>query len=103
MAMISVMMPAYKVEKYIDAALHSILEQCHPHVQIVVADDASTDRTPSIIRDYAERYPDKIKAIFNAQNVGVAAACFNRYVPGGRGLMVAATKRLKYLLKLMAG
>lgn len=75
MAMISVMMPAYNAEKYIAAALDSILEQCYPHVQIVVADDASTDSTPSIIRDYAERYPDKIKAILNAQNVGVTRNC----------------------------
>lgn len=75
MAMISVMMPAYNAEKYIAAALDSILEQCYPHIQIVVADDASTDSTPSIIRNYAERYPDKIKAILNAQNVGVTRNC----------------------------
>ncbi|KNX79051.1 hypothetical protein DA83_18870 [Pseudomonas sp. 250J] len=99
MAMISVMMPVCKVEKYIAAALHSLL----PHVNIVVADDASTDSTAPIIRDYAERYPDRVKAIFDAQNVGVAAACFNRYVPDGRWLMGAATKRLKYVLKRMAG
>lgn len=103
MAMISVMMPAYNAEKYTAAALDSTLQQCYSHVQIVVADDASTDSTPLIIRDYAERYPDKNKAILNAQKVGVAAACFNRYVPGGRWLMGTATQRLKYVRKRMVG
>lgn len=103
MAMISVMMPAYNAEKYTVAALDSTLLQCYSHVQIVVADDASTDSTPLIILDCAERYPDKAKAILYTQKVGFAAACFNRYVPGGRWLMEAPTQRLKYLRQRMVG
>ncbi|MFB4393745.1 MULTISPECIES: glycosyltransferase [unclassified Pseudomonas] len=75
MTLVSVMMPAYNAENYIAAALDSILEQSYPNIQIVVADDASTDRTPAIIREYAERFPGKIKAIFNLHNVGVTRNC----------------------------
>ncbi|MEL6078649.1 glycosyltransferase family 2 protein, partial [Stenotrophomonas maltophilia] len=60
MAVVSVMMPTYNAELYIAAALDSILQQDHPDIQIVVSDDASKDRTQAIIREYAERFPQKI-------------------------------------------
>lgn len=75
MAVVSVMMPTYNAELYIAAALDSILQQDHPDIQIVVSDDASKDRTQAIIREYVERFPQKIKAIFNEENVGVTRNC----------------------------
>lgn len=69
MAVISVMMPAYNAEKYISAALESILQQDHPDIQIVVTDDAYAGGAHAIIRSYAERYPEKILPIFNEKIV----------------------------------
>ncbi|UVL28181.1 glycosyltransferase [Pseudomonas donghuensis] len=75
MAVVSIMMPTYNAEKYIAAALDSILQQDYPAIQIVVADDASADGTQAIIRSYVERYPGKITPIFNERNVGVTRNC----------------------------
>ncbi|MDY7561398.1 glycosyltransferase [Pseudomonas sp. CCC3.2] len=72
---VSVMMPAYNAELFIAEALTSILNQNYTNIQIVVCDDASQDKTAAIIADYAERYPEKIKAILNKKNLGVTANC----------------------------
>lgn len=75
MPTVSIMMPAYNAENFISQALDSILLQDYPRFQIVVCDDASTDGTADIIRTYQKKYPDKIVAIFNQQNLGVTANC----------------------------
>lgn len=54
--MISVIIPAYNVEKYIGACLDSVLAQEGVDLEIIVVDDESTDSTMSIIKDYATRY-----------------------------------------------
>jgi glycosyltransferase involved in cell wall biosynthesis len=38
-------------------ALDSIVAQDHPHIEVIISDNASTDATPEITRDYAARYP----------------------------------------------
>ncbi|WLG28610.1 glycosyltransferase [Pseudomonas lurida] len=75
MKKVSVMMPAYNAEQFIGQALESILSQDYENLEIVVCDDASKDRTPEIIADYARRYPDRIKAILNQANLGVTKNC----------------------------
>lgn len=75
MSKVSVMMPAYNAENYIGQALDSILSQDYLDIQIVVCDDASTDTTAEIIKDYQSRYPEKIVAILNLENVGVTRNC----------------------------
>jgi glycosyltransferase involved in cell wall biosynthesis len=42
-------------------------------VEIIVADDASTDATPGIIREYADRHPQLFRPIFRPRNVGLNA------------------------------
>ena len=46
---ISVILPAYNAEKYIEAAVNSILLQTYQNLEIIIADDCSTDRTKAII------------------------------------------------------
>ena len=60
---------AYNQEKYIRDTLDGFVMQKtdFPFVA-VVHDDASTDNTASIIREYAEKYPDIIKPIFETEN-----------------------------------
>lgn len=70
---VSVVVPAYNVERYLATALDRLLAQTHPGVEIVVVDDASTDASAEIARGYAERHA---RVVFVAQqtNQGVAAA-----------------------------
>lgn len=67
--MVSIHCIAYNQEKYIRDTLDGFVMQKtdFPFVA-VVHDDASTDNTASIIREYAEKYPDIIKPIFETEN-----------------------------------
>ncbi len=61
--MISVIIPAYNVEKYIGACLDSVLAQEGVDLEIIVVDDESTDSTRDIIRRYARQH-SCIKALY---------------------------------------
>lgn len=57
---------------YARQAFDSFLDQQTDFpVEIIVADDASTDATPAIIREYAERYPHVFRPIFRTENLGL--------------------------------
>ena len=59
----------YNHEKYIQQTLESFLKQRTKYnFKIIVHDDASTDNTQRIIKEYAEQYPEIIKAILQKEN-----------------------------------
>jgi glycosyltransferase involved in cell wall biosynthesis len=68
--LISVIIPAYNAEKYIDASIQSILKQSHQHFEIIIIDDGSTDNTWKIIQQYGE-HDDRIRTYRNDANVGI--------------------------------
>jgi glycosyltransferase involved in cell wall biosynthesis len=67
---ISVIIPVYNGEKYLDEALQSVLNQSLRPFEILVVDDCSTDKTAEI----AQRYGDRIRYIRREKNGGAAAA-----------------------------
>ena len=69
--LVTIALAAYNQEKLIGEALDSILAQDYDNFHILVADDASTDRTADVARDYARRHPGKITVIVQPKNVGV--------------------------------
>ena len=82
MVLVSVIMAAYNHERYIAAAIESILNQTMPDLELVIVDDASTDGTPQIIQSYQEK-DSRVKAFFHQQNQGIAATanqCLNNAV-----------------------
>ncbi len=67
--MVSIVCDAYNHERYIADALEGfIMQKTNFAFEILVHDDASTDRTAEIIRDYERRYPDLIKPIYETEN-----------------------------------
>ena len=61
--MVSILCTAYNHEAYIAQTLDSFLMQETDFAyEILVNDDASTDGTADIIREYAARYPERVKA-----------------------------------------
>lgn len=67
--MVSIHCIAYNQEKYIREALDGfVMQKTNFPFVAIVHDDASTDNTASIIREYAEKYPDIIKPIFETEN-----------------------------------
>ena len=70
--LICVCVTAYNIEKYIRACFDSILSQKTEYpLQIVVGEDCSTDNTPSILREYEEKYPGIFNIEFNRENMGM--------------------------------
>lgn len=69
MTKISIIVPVYNAEKYIDRCLHSLINQTLKDIEIIVIDDGSKDNTNKIL----QKYKDKIK-IIKQKNSGVATA-----------------------------
>lgn len=66
---VSVYCTAYNHERYIRQALDSfVMQQTNFKYEVVIADDASTDRTADIIREYEIMYPEIIKPIYYKEN-----------------------------------
>ena len=69
---VSVIIPAYNVEKYLEETLESIIHQEYQNFEVILINDGSTDRTAEIIKEYKEKYPNKFK-IFDQKNKGQSA------------------------------
>ena len=69
--LISIIVPAYNVEKYIKTCLDSIIIQTYSNFEVIVINDGSTDQTEKILNEY-ESNP-KIR-IFSQKNGGLSAA-----------------------------
>lgn len=69
---ISVIIPCYNVEKYIETCLLSIVNQTYKNLEILAIDDGSPDNTPAILDKLAEKY-SQLKVI-HQKNAGVSAA-----------------------------
>lgn len=67
--MVSVLVVTYNHEKYIGQALDGILRQkTNFKYDVIVHDDASTDHTAEIVREYEKKYPDIVKGIYQKTN-----------------------------------
>lgn len=66
---VSILCMTYNHEKYIKDALEGFINQkTNFRYEVIVHDDASTDKTAEIIQEYAEKYPDIIKPILQKEN-----------------------------------
>lgn len=66
---ITVIIPCYNVEKYLDTCLKSILNQTYKNLEIILIDDCSKDNTWNIIKEYKKKYSN-IVGIKNEENMG---------------------------------
>lgn len=70
---ISIVVPAYNKEPYIKQCMDSLINQTLKDIEIIVVDDASTDNTLQILRDY-EKKDSRVKIIAKALNGGLHMA-----------------------------
>ncbi len=68
---VSVLVPVFNGAKFLKECLESILGQDYPFLEILLADDGSTDGSISVLEDYAARDP-RIRWWRNPQNLGLA-------------------------------
>ncbi len=59
---VSIIVPVYNCEKYLDRCLKSLVNQTYKNIEIIVIDDESSDNSPNIEKEYEEKY-DFIKII----------------------------------------
>ncbi len=74
---VSVLVPVYNVEAYIETCVRSLMEQTYPNIQFVFVDDCSTDNSLQILNRVVAEYPDRaqdVLVVSHPQNRGLAAA-----------------------------
>jgi glycosyltransferase involved in cell wall biosynthesis len=70
---VSIIIPVFNCEKYIEEALLSAIHQSYQETEIIVVNDGSNDGTIHVIMKVMEKYPDKIR-LFSKKNEGTASA-----------------------------
>lgn len=70
--LISVIVPIYNVDKYLDQCLESLINQTYSNLEILLIDDGSTDNSGNLCNKYAKT--DKRIKVFHKENKGVSAA-----------------------------
>ncbi|CAM4077057.1 MULTISPECIES: glycosyltransferase family 2 protein [Bacillus] len=71
--LVSVIVPLYNAEKYIEETMESILNQTYKNIEIVIVDDGSKDQSSSIVKNFKKKYPEQIQYILQ-ENQGVSVA-----------------------------
>lgn len=89
--LVSVIMPALNVERYVSDAIESILNQTYKNFEFIIIDDNSTDQTLNIIKDYRKQ-DSRIVVTRNEENLGVTKS-LNKGVKLAKG---------KYIIRMDA-
>lgn len=94
--LISVIVPVYKVESYLDRCVDSIANQTYRNLEIILVDDGSPDRCPEICDEWAQR-DERVKVIHKT-NGGVSSAR-NKGMESADGVWVSFVDADDYLPK----
>lgn len=73
MIKVSIIVPAYNVEQYIEKCLQSLVNQTLEEIEIIVVNDGSTDKTKQKIQQFIDKYPQKMKC-YDKPNGGLSDA-----------------------------
>lgn len=78
--LISVIVPVYNVQKYVDRCIKSLINQTYQNIEIILVDDGSTDKSSDICKRYNNKYPNiiyyrkKNGGLSSARNMGLSLA-----------------------------
>lgn len=76
----SIIIPVYNAEKYLDACIHSVLNQTYKNFEIILVDDGSKDKSPKMCDEYASKY-ESIRVIHKENGGEISAR-----IAGGKEL-----------------
>lgn len=88
MPLVTIVMPAYNVEKHIAKSIESVISQTEPDWELIIINDGSIDHTLDVITSFVER--DCRISVISQQNSGVSAA-------RNKGLQLATGKYISFL------
>ncbi len=87
--LVSVCITAYNIGDYIGECIDSILSQVVTFdYKILIGEDMSLDNTREILKEYELKYPDKVRVIYNSQNIGLMPNFVNT-IESARGNFIA--------------
>jgi glycosyltransferase involved in cell wall biosynthesis len=96
---VSVIMPVYNVEPYLDAAISSVLEQDFTDIELILIDDASTDNGRRIIAKYWKKDPRVRVFALDHNTLGGAGVPSNVGIRAARGEYIAFADSDDYVTK----
>lgn len=73
MAKVSVVVPIYNVEEYLERCIESLVKQTLEDIEIILVNDGSRDKSGTIAQEFQKKYPDKIKYV-EKENGGLSDA-----------------------------
>jgi glycosyltransferase involved in cell wall biosynthesis len=82
------MLVSFNQKEFVAEAIESAVSQDYENLEVVISDDGSTDGTAEIISQCESRYPGRLVALLNADNVGITRNC-NRALRACSGELVA--------------
>ena len=83
--LVSILMPVYNGERYLVAAIESVLAQSYSSIELMILDDGSTDKTYEIVRSFAQA--DSRIEVAQQANEGIPSAT-NRLIAKARGPLI---------------
>lgn len=89
--LISLIVPVYNVEKYVEKCLRSLIAQTYEPIEIIIVSDGSQDGSDLICQRYAERYP-QIRYFLHGESRRERGPQF-RAEQGKRGMLHAGGQR----------
>ena len=99
MKSVSVIVPFYNVENYIEKCLETLVHQTLEDIEIILVNDGSTDRSEVVVKKFLEQYPDKITYL-EKENGGLSDAR-NFALPYAKGEYIAFLDSDDYVEKTM--
>ena len=99
MKSVSVIVPFYNVENYIEKCLGTLVNQTLEDIEIILVNDGSQDRSMVVVKKFLERYPDKITYL-EKENGGLSDAR-NYAIPYAKGEYIAFLDSDDYVEKTM--
>ncbi|WP_233842878.1 glycosyltransferase [Dyella sp. 2HG41-7] len=96
--LVSVLIPAFNHERFIERCLDSVLEEPYPNKEIVIIDDGSTDGTAERIATWIDRHGDEIPVEYVRRDNRGVAATLNELAARARGAFLRLGASDDYLL-----
>lgn len=93
---VSIIVPVYKVEKYLNRSMDSLVNQTLDGVEIICINDGSPDNCLNILKEYQSNFPDKNIVIIDKQNEGVWKGRFDG-IAKARGEYIGFTDSDDYI------